>query len=229
LLECLAGSDRLTDRKLRLLACACVRRVWPLMADETARRAVLLAEGHADGLVGDADLDAVGREMVAVGNAALRGPESISQALGAAAYLAEADTAWATDQALLAAAEAVSCAAVESHDPNDSSAVWRPAWDAEAGEQCRLVRDLFVNPLSPLPAVEKGWLAWNAGTVRRLAEAAYQERQLPQGTLDGGRLSILADALEEAGCTDANVLGHLRWPGPHWRDCWALDVILARS
>src|SRR5262249_4349761 len=37
-----------------------------------------------------------------------------------------------------------------------------------------------------------------------------EERSLPQGTLDTVRLAVLADALEEAGCTDAEVLGHCR-------------------
>jgi hypothetical protein len=37
-------------------------------------------------------------------------------------------------------------------------------------------------------------------------------------------MGVLADALEEAGCTDADLLGHLRGPGPHFRSCWALDL-----
>src|SRR5262249_8200240 len=43
------------------------------------------------------------------------------------------------------------------------------------------------------------------------------------------RLAILADALEEAGCTDADVLGHLRGPGPHVRGCWTVDLCLGKS
>jgi hypothetical protein len=40
---------------------------------------------------------------------------------------------------------------------------------------------------------------------------------------------VLADALEEVGCTDAGLLGHLRGPGPHVRGCWAVDLLLGRS
>jgi hypothetical protein len=67
-----------------------------------------------------------------------------------------------------------------------------------------------------------------AGVVR-LAESAYEERDLPSGHLDHARLAILADALEEAGCTDGKLLGHLRGPGPHARGCFALDLVLRKE
>jgi hypothetical protein len=63
----------------------------------------------------------------------------------------------------------------------------------------------------------------------KLATAIYDERSLPDGALDALRLRILADALEEAGCADADLLGHLRSPGPHVRGCWPLDVLLGRE
>jgi hypothetical protein len=65
--------------------------------------------------------------------------------------------------------------------------------------------------------------------ARSLAEAAYEERQLPSGHLDPARLSVLSDALEEAGCADTDILTHLRSPGPHVRGCWAVDLILGKS
>jgi hypothetical protein len=39
----------------------------------------------------------------------------------------------------------------------------------------------------------------------------------------------LADCLEDAGCSDAEVLGHLRSAGPHVRGCWALDLVLGKE
>jgi hypothetical protein len=66
-------------------------------------------------------------------------------------------------------------------------------------------------------------------TARSLAKAAYQERRMLSGHLDPARLAVLSDALEEAGCTDAEILSHLRSPGPHVRGCWALDLILGKS
>ena len=61
------------------------------------------------------------------------------------------------------------------------------------------------------------------------AEATYENRSLPGGTLDNARLAVLADVLEEAGCADAELLGHLRRPGPHVRGCWAVDLLSGRS
>ena len=55
-----------------------------------------------------------------------------------------------------------------------------------------------------------------------LAEAIYRERCFLE-------LPALADALEEAGCTDESILGHLRRPGPHARGCDVLDALLGRE
>jgi hypothetical protein len=65
--------------------------------------------------------------------------------------------------------------------------------------------------------------------VTALARAAYEERSLPAGTLDALCLAALSDALEEAGCDDPAVLGHLRGPGPHVRGCHVLDALLGKD
>lgn len=91
-----------------------------------------------------------------------------------------------------------------------------------------IVRDLFGNPFRPV-AIDLAWLAWNGGTVGRLAEAAYTERELPSGHLALARLALVADALEDAGCSDAEILGHLRSAGPHVRGCWPLDLALGKE
>jgi hypothetical protein len=85
--------------------------------------------------------------------------------------------------------------------------------------------DSFRPPGAPGPA----WLRWNGGTVARLAEVAYEERSLPEGTLDPARLAVLADALEDAGCIDDAILGHLRGPGAHVRGCYVLDALLGKG
>jgi hypothetical protein len=111
--------------------------------------------------------------------------------------------------------------------PNDNG-VSEARLVAELAIQCDLLRCIFGNPFRVVvlaPAV----LSWNDGTIVRLAQAAYEERHLPEGTLDNGRLAVLADALEEAGCTDADILDHLRGPGPHVRGCWAVDLCLGKS
>jgi hypothetical protein len=93
-----------------------------------------------------------------------------------------------------------------------------------------LIRDLFGPlPFRPLPAISPSVFAYNAGLVLRLAQSAYEERALPNGHLDEQRLAVLADALEEAGCSDADLLGHLRGPGPHVRGCFAVDAVLGKE
>src|SRR5262245_22359662 len=95
----------------------------------------------------------------------------------------------------------------------------------EEVEQIRLLRDIFGNAYRLLSLNP----AWLTPAVRSLATAAYDERILPSGELDTGRLAVLADALEEAGCTDTAILSHLRGPGPHVRGCWAVDLILGKD
>jgi hypothetical protein len=83
-----------------------------------------------------------------------------------------------------------------------------------------LLRDVFGNPFRRVAAP-----SWRGHIVMSLCRAAYEERLLPAGHLDPARLLVLSDALEEAGCDDAELLGHLRSPAPHVRGCWALDLL----
>jgi hypothetical protein len=135
-----------------------------------------------------------------------------AQARRAAREAAERSRGAAWDAAWLAAADAALLAGRAAGRAGGPAAAW--------------LRDLFPRrPVTPDPA----WLARNDGTIPRLAQAAYEERSLPGGTLDPARLAVLADALEEAGCTSSDVLGHLRGPGPHVRGCWALDLLLGKG
>jgi hypothetical protein len=92
-----------------------------------------------------------------------------------------------------------------------------------------LLRCVVGNPFAPTPPIAPSLLTWSDGLVTKLARAAYDNRTLPAGTLDPVRLAVLADALEEAGCTDQPVLSHLRGPGPHVRGCWVIDLLLGKS
>ena len=91
-----------------------------------------------------------------------------------------------------------------------------------------LVREHFRNPFRPL-TLSPDVLSWQDKTVIRLAQAAYDNRILPAGTLDNARLAVLADALEEAGCSDEQILGHLRSDGEHYRGCWVIDLLLGKE
>jgi hypothetical protein len=101
----------------------------------------------------------------------------------------------------------------------DASPEMLAAWVRGSAGQAAALRDIFgplpfrVVPLDPIPR------AVSEGRAGCLAQAIYDERAFY-------RLPLLADALEDAGCTDAELLGHLRSPGPHVRGCWAADLVL---
>jgi hypothetical protein len=80
------------------------------------------------------------------------------------------------------------------------------------------LRDIFGNPFRPV-TVEQDWLASKDGLVPRLAKAIYDERAFEQ-------MPELANALEEAGCNNEDLLGHCRQPGQHVRGCWVVDLLL---
>ena len=98
----------------------------------------------------------------------------------------------------------------------------RIAWDATFKHHRQgsviLLRDIFGNPFRPIVADP----AWLTPTVQFIAVALYQDRAFD-------RLPILADALEEAGCTNADVLLHCRLPGEHVRGCWVVDLVLGKT
>jgi hypothetical protein len=96
-----------------------------------------------------------------------------------------------------------------------------PVFLDETSKQANIVREVMGNPFRPIQ-VPRTWLTWNNGTVWQLAEAIYHGR-------DWESLPLLADALEEAGCTEPDLLAHLRERGPHVRGCWALDLLLGRQ
>jgi hypothetical protein len=81
-----------------------------------------------------------------------------------------------------------------------------------------LIRDIFGKPYRPV-AFDPRWRTLTAAAVAR---AVYDQR-----AFEG--VPLLADALEHAGCTDAELLGHLRGPGSHVRGCWPVDLRLGKS
>ncbi|HEY7153521.1 MAG TPA: hypothetical protein VH575_06150 [Gemmataceae bacterium] len=72
----------------------------------------------------------------------------------------------------------------------------------------------------------QGWRSpfrpWERGPVEELARTIYDKRAFE-------RLPVLADALEEAGCSDEIILRHLRGPGPHVPGCWVIDLLLNKN
>ncbi len=105
--------------------------------------------------------------------------------------------------------------------------------DAESTKQGYFLSDIVrapaANSSSPPQPLSAAVLNWNGRAIPRLAEAIYQERRMPEGTLDNNRLGILAAALVAAGCDNEALIHHCRSTGPHIRGCSALDLCLGLS
>ena len=93
-------------------------------------------------------------------------------------------------------------------------------WVLQPGVAAVLLSDMF-NPFRPAP-VENSWLVWNDAAIPKMAQTIYDAPAFD-------RLPLLADALEEAGCADADILSHCRTPGEHVRGCWVVDLLLGKS
>jgi hypothetical protein len=79
-------------------------------------------------------------------------------------------------------------------------------------------RDIFGNPFRPVTFNP----VWRTYTVLALANGIYTERAFD-------RMPMLADALEEAGCENVDILLHCREPGEHVRGCWVVDLVLGKE
>jgi hypothetical protein len=90
--------------------------------------------------------------------------------------------------------------------------------DPELTKKAGWLRDIFGNPFKSV-TVRDAWLTSN---VVGLAESICAGRAFE-------RLPILADALEDAGCDNADILNHCRQPGEHVRGCWVVDLVFTRQ
>jgi hypothetical protein len=137
---------RVSERKLRLFACACIRRIWYHLSDDRCRRAVEVIERCADGLVGRVELQA-----------ALANAEAVEAARTGRARAAERAVvaAWSTAEYARSAAAQASPDSVE-----------------ERRRQADLLRDLIGNPFRSVP-VELAWLEHDRGKVAQIDCTIY--------------------------------------------------------
>jgi hypothetical protein len=190
-----------STRKLRLFACLCCRRVWHLL-EVRGRHAVEMAEGLADQLIGDGvRIEA----EIAANRAYFESSGDERPRAARAALLAVGSQLNPTQIALL----------TTTYDIDSTTLQLR---QEQQKEQSQYLLELFGNPYHGL-SLDPDWLT---STVILLATSIYVEQAFD-------RMPILADALEDAGCDDADILAHCRGPGPHVRGCWVVDAILGKS
>jgi hypothetical protein len=239
-----------SPRKKRLLACGCCRLIWDLL-EEPGRQAVVVSERFADGL---ADADEL-KHAAQTAQAAWedRDRRFHGWMTGKTLYFpprTPEEERLDSEYHALYRAERAAFAAMQAAWPrmeNGDEIPWDELYDrthfvafhwmgprlaSSAAFAARrttpvewpalaLVRDLFGNPFRP-PAVDRARLSDYRGAIPNLARAIYDEHHFED-------LPVLADALEEAGCADPDLLAHCRGPGPHVRGCWVVDQILRRA
>jgi hypothetical protein len=224
-----------SNRKLRLFAVACCRRIEVLLVDKRSLAALAAFEQYLDGGCGKAEFSLFSshaREASDAILAPLYGDNEIvhnAESLAACAVTCALNTTRSKKFAL----SAISSAYYASHAAAAATVFRRtgPSPDvgavenAESLAQAQLLQDILGNPFRRVVLNPD----WRTPTVTALAAAAYEERSLPRGTLDADRLAVLADALDDAGCTDEQILVHLREPSLHVRGCWVIDLLLGKE
>jgi hypothetical protein len=208
MLEFLRGGS--SDRKLRLFAVACCRRITSMLTAESID-ALDVAERFADGLADNAERKAARAAVIVADttrHVAFSDPV-LRHYLGPAkntAGRALARKVW--DGTRLAARGSLHVAACGN----------TPRREPEQATQVGYLRCIFGSPFRPVTLDS----IWQTGTVVSLAQSIYDERAFE-------RMPVLADALEDAGCTDPSILEHCRGGGQHVRGCWLVDLVLSKE
>jgi hypothetical protein len=190
-------------RKLRLFGCACCREAWPLFADEPeCAELVQAAERFADGRES--------QHRLAHLDAAL--PALQSDGLGFHVFAVLGARLVASLNVVRATVEVAQLIAQGTRHIVSRSGV--P--ELSVAQQAAILRDIFGNPFRPVTFSPE----WRTATAGALARQMYEAREF-------SAMPILADALQDAGCNNSDILDHCRGPGPHVRGCWVVDLVLA--
>jgi hypothetical protein len=212
LLECVR--TQATNRNERLLVCAACRAVWSHLTNPKSREAVEVAERFADGIVSATALaeaewraEAAWFKTTEIAERSRREQRLIERGL-----LSEQDVSFDAQSA--AKQERAAALAYWATESKPSFFVYARPGDIAS----EVIRCIFGNPFRPV-AFDP---SWRTDTAVALAGQMYESR-------DFGAMPILADALQDAGCDSADVLGHCRGTGPHVRGCWVVDLVLGKQ
>ncbi len=199
------------ERKLRLFGCAACRRIAHLFTTPEQQRLIEVVEEYADG---DTNRHAVTRSRETAGKAVpqYKSHEEWSSIYGAYDYSQRALNllTWLTvSDVIEGVVEDIVGATV--NDPENP--------EEEHVHQKALLLDIFGNPFRPISFAPE----WRSDTAVSLARGMYESR-------DFSAIPILADALQDAGCDNDDVLNHCRDARlVHVRGCWVVDWVLKKS
>ena len=196
-----------TNRKAILFAAACCARLQPLVRFRIAKRSVEWLETIVDSQPTLHDSEAISRSLQRAYNKSQDGREraALNAIDGARSGIRISNFYVGVWQVALRASRAIAAGDQASEA-------------TEGFAQCDLLRDIFGNPFRPV-SVDPAWLT---SDVLALARGIYDDKAFD-------RMPILADALQDAGCADPDVLNHCRGDGPHVRGCWVVDLLLGKA
>lgn len=206
---------RTRKRKLRLFAVGCCRQLGKWVRDPALWDALAACERYADGQLKESGL----ARWVAAANRARAAVQGESRRRQRASRDAAHHAIFYTVHNLrcgYTAADATSN--VPLHAVDAHSGFGRQELARLRAAFPPLLRCVIGNPLRPVRVDKR----WRSEAAVALAAGVYADRAFD-------RLPILADALEEAGCDDADVLSHCRGDGPHCRGCWVVDGVLGKA
>jgi hypothetical protein len=245
-----------SDRKLRLFACACCRRIWDLIEGELHRRAVEIAERFADGtgrVVEWEKGEGKGRHLRF--RNMIKEPEKAGESVEREALLRELeeDRNGLSEEARICRYQQIS---------PEVTAEWTlelrcdMAWTvADFASRLRAApihywkqpfnAPVFKEPdVSSFKQARRGEMTVQAAFLRDIIGNPFRPVALERGWLIHqvvtlaraiyedrafSQMPTLGLALEEAGCGSADILAHCRSPSEHVRGCWVVDAILGKS
>jgi len=201
MLEGVADSLPNGSRRARLLSCAFARLVWDLLVDPRSRRAVEIAELIADGAATERQRALATGKADKVGGTLSQGPAETAHILVAGV----AEICVIREVGALWACRLVSLAST--------------GYQQQLRAIPDLVRDIVGNPFQPAAFAQE----WRTSTAVALALQMYNSR-------DFSAMPILADALQDAGSENDDILKHCRDANQvHVRGCWVVDLVLGKT
>jgi hypothetical protein len=211
-----SGLEPLSERKQRLLACACVRRLWGMLTEPVLREAIETAESFADG---NCTLAVLSTAYHAAEHFSKQTHTSTPEYLAAWAATRTAKHAFFCDRPFDAQetrhlSQIVTEAMIPGNGPDDEQ--MRPLRQLEAD-----VHQKYLEDVEQRLNVEFS-SSWRTSTVVAIATSIYEERAYD-------RMPILADALQDAGCDNEDILNHCRSETVHSRGCFVVDLILGKE